>query len=73
MKKIIITLMLLAMPCLAFAEQGEGDKELALFLTLPTDKLEVPDYFEVRCIEYRGGTGTVDYLVNFKEQKVIKR
>lgn len=27
MKKIIITLMLLATPCLAFAEQGEGDKE----------------------------------------------
>lgn len=82
MKKIIITLMLLAMPCLAFAEQGEGDKELALFINLTGNlcakvvsihKLEVSDYFEVRCIEYRGGTGTVDYLVNFKEQKVIRR
>lgn len=82
MKKIIITLMLLAMPCLAFAEQGEGDKEFALFINLTGNlcakvvsvhKLEVPDYFEVRCIEYRGGTGTVDYLVNFKEQKVIRR
>ena len=43
------------------------------FAMLGCHKLEVPDYFEVRCIEYRGGTGTVDYLVNFKEQKVIRR
>lgn len=66
---------------MAFAED-DADKALRLFINLTGNlcakvvsvhKLEVPDYFEVRCIEYRGGTGTVDYLVNFKEQKVIKR
>lgn len=82
MKKIIITLVLLAMPCLAFAGEGGDDRELALFINLTgnlcakvlsVQKLDLPDYFEVRCIEYRGGTGTVDYLVNFKEQKVIRK
>lgn len=81
MKKIIISLILLALPSMAFAEDNT-DKALRLFINLTGNlcakvvsvhKLEVPDYFEVRCIEYRGGTGTVDYLVNFKEQKVIKR
>lgn len=81
MKKIIISLILLALPSMAFAED-DTDKALRLFINLTGNlcakvvsihKLEVPDYFEVRCIEYRGGTGTVDYLVNFEEQKVIKR
>ena len=81
MKKIIISLILLALPSMAFAEDNT-DKALRLFINLTGNlcarvvsvhKLEVPDYYEVRCIEYRGGTGTVDYLVNFKEQKVIKR
>lgn len=81
MKKIIISLILLALPSMAFAED-DTDKALRLFINLTGNlcarvvsvhKLEVPDYYEVRCIEYRGGTGTVDYLVNFEEQKVIKR
>nr|DAO87136.1 MAG TPA: exopolysaccharide production protein [Caudoviricetes sp.] len=81
MKKIIISLILLALPSMAFAEDNT-DKALRLFINLTGNlcakvvsvhKLEVPDYYEVRCIEYRGGTGTVDYLVNFDEQKVIKR
>nr|DAQ98197.1 MAG TPA: exopolysaccharide production protein [Caudoviricetes sp.] len=81
MKKIIISLILLALPSMAFAEDNT-DKALRLFINLTGNlcarvvsvhKLEVPDYYEVRCIEYRGGTGTVDYLVNFEEQKVIKR
>jgi hypothetical protein len=81
MKKIIISLILLALPSMAFAED-DADKALRLFINLTGNlcakvvsvhKLEVPDYYEVRCIEYRGGTGTVDYLVNFEEQKVIKR
>lgn len=81
MKKIIIPLILLALPSMAFAED-DTDKALRLFINLTGNlcakvvsvhKLEVPDYYEVRCIEYRGGTGTVDYLVNFEEQKVIKR
>lgn len=81
MKKIIISLILLALPSMAFAE-GDADKALRLFINLTGNlcakvvsvhKLEVPDYYEVRCIEYRGGTGTVDYLVNFEEQKVIRR
>lgn len=81
MKKIIISLILLALPSMAFAED-DTDKALRLFINLTGNlcakvvsvhKLEVPDYYEVRCIEYRGGTGTVDYLVNFDEQKVIKR
>lgn len=81
MKKIIISLILLALPSMAFAEDNT-DKALRLFINLTGNlcakvvsvhKLEVPDYYEVRCIEYRGGTGTVDYLVNFEEQKVIRR
>lgn len=81
MKKIIISLILLALPSMACAED-DADKALRLFINLTGNlcakvvsvhKLEVPDYYEVRCIEYRGGTGTVDYLVNFEEQKVIKR
>lgn len=81
MKKIIISLILLALPSMAFAED-DTDKALRLFINLTGNlcakvvsvhKLEVPDYYEVRCIEYRGGTGTVDYLVNFEERKVIKR
>lgn len=81
MKKIIISLILLALPSMVFAED-DTDKALRLFINLTGNlcakvvsvhKLEVPDYYEVRCIEYRGGTGTVDYLVNFDEQKVIKR
>ena len=81
MKKIIISLILLALPSMAFAEDNT-DKALRLFINLTGNlcakvvsvhKLEVPDYYEVRCIEYRGGTRTVDYLVNFDEQKVIKR
>lgn len=81
MKKIIISLILLALPSMAFAED-DTDKALRLFINLTGNlcarvvsvhKLEVPDYYEVRCIEYRGGTGTVDYLVNFEEQKVIRR
>ena len=81
MKKIIISLIILALPSMAFAEDNT-DKALRLFINLTGNlcakvvsvhKLEVPDYYEVRCIEYRGGTGTVDYLVNFEEQKVIKR
>lgn len=81
MKKIIISLILLALPSMAFAEDNT-DKALRLFINLTGNlcakvvsvhKLEVSDYYEVRCIEYRGGTGTVDYLVNFDEQKVIKR
>jgi hypothetical protein len=81
MKRIIISLILLALPSMAFAEDNT-DKALRLFINLTGNlcakvvsvhKLEVPDYYEVRCIEYRGGTGTVDYLVNFDEQKVIKR
>lgn len=28
------------------------------------NRLEMKNTFEVTCIEYRGGTGTVDYIVN---------
>ncbi|WP_152421443.1 hypothetical protein [Desulfocurvibacter africanus] len=29
-------------------------------------KLNQPDIYEVECIEYRGGNGRADYLVNLK-------
>ncbi len=35
--------------------------------------LKLEDTYEVRCIEYRGGTGTVEYILNAREGKVFKR
>ncbi|MEG6550178.1 hypothetical protein V6C53_08080 [Desulfocurvibacter africanus] len=36
-------------------------------------KLNQPDIYEVECIEYRGGNGRVDYLVNLKQGTAIPR
>jgi len=35
--------------------------------------LKQKDVYEVRCIEYRGGTGTVDYIMNAREGTAFRR
>ncbi len=81
MKKIIFLLAFLAFTtCEAVAESAE--EMMATFLNLKgqlcakvltVSKLSLPDTYEVRCIEYRGGSGTVDYIVNVKSGEVFKR
>lgn len=65
----------------AFAA-NDADEMMATFINLKgklcakvvrVNKLTQADTYEVRCIEYRGGDGTVDYIVNVKSGEVIKR
>lgn len=60
----------------------EAEEMMATFLNLKgqlcakvvnVSKLTLPDTYEVRCIEYRGGTGAVDYIVNVKTGETVKR
>ena len=62
--------------------QDDADKMMATFLNLKghlcakvvnVSKLSIPDTYEVRCIEYRGGSGTVDYIVNVKSGEAFRR
>lgn len=61
---------------------NDVDEMLATFINLKghlcakvvkVAPLTQKDTYEVRCIEYRGGSGTVDYIVNVKSGQVIKR
>ena len=81
MKKIILTLAMTLL-CIGSAFADEAEDMMATFLNLKRNlcakvvnisKLQIPDTYEVRCIEYRGGTGTVDYIVNVKTGEVYKR
>lgn len=81
MRKLIVALIMMV-ACGGSALAGEAEEMMATFLNLNGQlcakvvniaKLKLPDTYEVRCIEYRGGTGTVDYIVNVKSGEVIKR
>lgn len=61
---------------------ADVDEMLATFINLKgylcakvekVSPLAQRDTYEVRCIEYRGGSGTVDYIVNVKSGEVVKR
>lgn len=85
MKKFILTILALTFfaPVSAFAADQEKAKEmLATLLNLQgflcakvtnVHPLELPKHYEVRCIEYRGGSGTVDYIVNLETGRAVKR
>lgn len=82
MKLVLIALAaFISLSSLAVA-QDDADKMMATFLNLKghlcakvvnVSKLSIPDTYEVRCIEYRGGSGTVDYIVNVKSGEAFRR
>jgi hypothetical protein len=70
--------LLVALP----ASAGDADETMATYLNLKgqlcakvvkVSPLKMKDTYEVRCIEYRGGSGTVDYIVNLEKGVVYKR
>lgn len=82
MEKVFISLVFFAVFCGTARAEQSAEEMMATFLNLKGQlcakvvnvaKLSLPDSYEVRCIEYRGGTGTVDYVVNVKSGEVVKR
>lgn len=83
MRRLIVTLGLVYIVFASgYAVAGEAEDMMATFLNLKgqlcakvvnVSKLSLPNTYEVRCIEYRGGTGTVDYIVNVKTGEAVKR
>ena len=82
MKTIIFAVCLLFLCAQNIYAEQSAEEMMATFLNLKgqlcakvvnINKLQLADTYEVRCIEYRGGTGTVDYLVNIKTGEVVKR
>ena len=82
MKQILFALLLAGFLGTSTAHAGEAEELMATVLNLKgqlcakvvnISKLSIPDTYEVRCIEYRGGSGTVDYIVNVKSGEVFKR
>lgn len=77
---IFLCALLVLTPGQVLAESAE--EMMATFLNLKgqlcakvvkVSRLSLPDTYEVSCIEYRGGSGTVDYIVNVKNGEVFKR
>ena len=85
MKKLVIAFLTMVMfvPASAKAtERKDADELMATLLNLQgylcarvisVVPLDLPKHYEVRCIEYRGGNGTVDYIVNLGTGEAIKR
>ena len=85
MKNLIATFLAMAVlaPASALAtEKKDVDEMLATLLNLQgylcarvtsVVPLDLPKHYEVRCIEYRGGRGTVDYIINLETGRAIKR
>ena len=85
MKKIIVsflTMVILAPASALATEKKDVDEMLATLLNLQgylcarvinVVPLDLPKHYEVRCIEYRGGQGTVDYIINLETGRAIKR
>lgn len=81
MKRLFFAALIIFIFC-SRAYAGDAEEMMATFLNLKgqlcakvanVSKLSMPDTYEVRCIEYRGGSGTVDYIVNLKSGEVFKR
>ena len=62
------------------ATRAEVEKTIALMINLngylcakvtTVNPLQLENTYEVRCIEYGGGTGTVDYIVAIRSDGVI--
>jgi hypothetical protein len=82
---ILITLAFAAAPYVSRAAQmtdREIKEAMALLINMNNHlcanvvsiaPLSLKGTYEVRCVEYRGGAGTVDYIVKVSTGEVIKR
>ena len=66
----------------AIASNNDAEEGMALLINLngllcakvvSVTPLKIEKTYEVRCIEYRGGTRTVDYIVNLKTGRAFQR
>ena len=85
MKKLIVaflTMVILAPTSALATDKKDVNEMLATLLNLQgylcakvinVAPLDLPKHYEVRCIEYRGGQGTVDYIINLETGRAIKR
>lgn len=84
MRRLILLLCFTAILAFPVTSRATSDAEemMATFLNLKGQlcativniaPLKIKDTYEVRCIEYRGGSGTVDYIVNVSTGEVFKR
>lgn len=81
MKRIALILVVWLSASDAFAIDNETKEMIATVINLNgllcatvTDvrKLQIANQYEVTCIEYRGGSGTVRYIVDFSKGTAFK-